>query len=143
MYQIMTDEDVNRILQIETVVNIIEQTLRARAEGALVAPPRFSVELGEGALVFTAGAERKYARAMGFRVYDTFPHSASHQSQFVAILDSGTGELRGLVIGKGLIGALRTAAINAVAIKHMARLDAEYLGILEAASTPDSRCGRR
>lgn len=130
MYQIMTDEDVNRILQMETVVNVIEQTLRARAEGALVAPPRFSVELGEGALVFTAGAEPKYARAMGFRVYDTFPHSASHHSQLVAIFDSGTGELRGLVIGKGLIGALRTAAINAVAIKHMARPDAEYLGIL-------------
>jgi ornithine cyclodeaminase len=51
-----------------------------------------------------------------------------HQ-QLVVVFDSRTGEFKGLVISKR-IGALRTAAINAVAIKHMARPDAANLGIL-------------
>ena len=129
MYRIITDEDIDRILEIETVVNIVEQTLRARAEGALIAPPRFSIDVDRGALVFTAGAETKYSRSLGFRVYDTFPKSSPDHAQFVAVFDSQTGDFRGLVISK-LIGALRTAAINAVAIRHMARSDVKNLGIL-------------
>jgi ornithine cyclodeaminase len=129
MYRILTDEDVSHILEIEPVVNAIERSLHARAEGALIAPPRFSVDVDQGGLVFTAGAETKHSRSIGFRVYDTFPKSSPDHVQFVAVFDSQTGDFRGLVIGH-LIGALRTAAINAVAIKHMARPDAQNLGIL-------------
>lgn len=129
MYRILTDEDIDRILEIETVINVVEQTLRAKAEGAVIAPPRFSVGVDAGALVFTAGAETKYSRSIGFRVYDTFPNSSMDHPQLVAVFDSQTGDFRGLVIG-GVIGALRTAAINATAIKHMARTDAKNLGIL-------------
>ena len=39
------------------------------------------------------------------------------------------GGFKGLIIGP-LLGALRTAAINAIAIRHMARQDARNLGIL-------------
>jgi alanine dehydrogenase len=95
----------------------------------LVAPPRFSVEVDAGALVFTAGTETKYARSIGFRVYDTFSDPSGDHQQLVAVFDSQTGSFRGLVVGR-LIGALRTAAINAVAIKYMARSDAKNLGIL-------------
>ena len=129
MYRILTDEDINRTLEIESVVNVIEQTLRARAEGALIAPPRFSVEADAGALVFTAGTETKYSHSIGFRVYDTFSDRSIDHQQLVVVFDSQTGNFRGLVVGK-LIGALRTAAINAVAIKYMARPDAKKLGIL-------------
>lgn len=129
MYRILTDEDINRTLEIESVVNVIEQTLRAKAEGALIAPPRFSVEADAGALVFTAGTETKYSHSIGFRVYDTFPDPSVDHQQLVVVFDSQTGNFKGLVVGK-LIGALRTAAINAVAIKYMARSDAKTLGIL-------------
>lgn len=129
MYQILTDEDIDRTLEIESVVNLMEQTFRAKAEGALIAPPRFSVEGDAGALVFTAGTEMKYSRSIGFRVYDTFSDRSVDHQQLVAVFDSQTGNFKGLVVGK-LIGALRTAAINAVAIKYMARLDAKKLGIL-------------
>ncbi|MFZ5858892.1 MAG: ornithine cyclodeaminase family protein [Chloroflexota bacterium] len=128
MYQILTDEDI-KFLKIESVVNGIEQSLRARSEGALIAPPRFSVKVERGALVFTAGAETKHSHSIGFRVYDTFPKSSEDHVQIVAVFDSQTGDFRGLVIGQ-LIGALRTAALNAVAIKYMARSDVQNLGIL-------------
>ncbi len=129
MYHILTDEDIRRFADIEPIVSVIEQTLHAKAEGALIAPPRFSVDVDHGALVFTAGAEIKHSRSIGFRVYDTFPKSSPDHVQFVAVFDSQTGDFRGLVISN-LIGAWRTAALNAIAIKHMARLDAYNLGIL-------------
>src|SRR5690349_21572883 len=129
MYRILTDKDIRHSLEIEPMVNAIEQTLRARGEGSLIAPPRFSVEVDQGGLVFTAGAETKYSRSLGFRVYDTFPKSSADHVQFVAVFDSQTGDFRGLVISN-LIGGLRTAAINAVAIKHMARPQIQNLGIL-------------
>jgi ornithine cyclodeaminase/alanine dehydrogenase-like protein (mu-crystallin family) len=129
MYQILTDDDVRKTLTMETAVAVMEQALRARAEGALVAPPRFSVEVGEGGLMFTAGAETAYSRSLGFRVYDTFPGGSPHHSQLVVVFDSQTGAFRGLVIGDR-IGVMRTAAINAVAIRHMAPPSARRLGIL-------------
>ncbi len=129
MYRILTDEDVNRVLETETVIKLVEQTLRAKAEGVVMTPPRFSVGVDAGALVFTAGAETKYSRSIGFRVYDTFPNSSVDHRELVAVFDSQTGDLKGLVISR-VIGAWRTAAINATAIKHMARSDAKNLGIL-------------
>lgn len=129
MYRILSDEEISRILGLEAVINVIEQTLRAKEEGALIAPPRYSIGVDRGALVFTAGAETRYTRSIGFRVYDTFSDQSVDHHQLVAVFDSQTGSFRGLIVGK-LVGALRTAAINAVAIKYMARSDAQNLGIL-------------
>jgi alanine dehydrogenase len=131
MYRILTDDDLKQALDMPAVVACIEQAIAARAEGALVAPPRFAVEAGEGGLVFTAGAETRYAKVVGFRVYDTYPDDSHDHEQLVAVFDSQTGALRGVLIGR-LAGALRTAAINAVAIRHMARQGAQVLGVLGA-----------
>lgn len=129
MYHILTDEDISRLLSTDNVIGIIDQTLSAKAQGALVAPPRFSVGTDAGNLVFTAGAESAFSNTIGFRVYETFSNKNVEHHQLVVVFDSQTGEFKGLVIGKQ-IGALRTAAINAVAIKYMARSDSEKLGIL-------------
>lgn len=128
MIRILDDEEITSRLSTETVVSLMAQTLRAKAEGALIAPSRFSIDVGSGGLVFTTGAEIKYSQSMGFRVYDTFHGSGDHD-QLVIVYESQTGVLQGLIIGKA-IGALRTAGINAVAIQYMARQDASTLGIL-------------
>ena len=127
--QILTDLDLTRLLTQEKIVSTMEQALEAHAAGSLIAPPRFVVDTPRGGLVFTAGAETERARAVGFRVYDTFASASPDRTQLVAVYDSDTGGFRGLVAGI-LLGALRTAAINAVAIKHMARPDARILGVL-------------
>lgn len=49
----------------------------------------------------------------------------------MAVFDGSTGELRGVVVG-ALLGPLRTAAVNAVAIRTMAPQDASVLGVLGA-----------
>lgn len=129
MVHILTDLDLTRLLTQEKMVSAMEQALEAHAYGALIAPPRFAVDTPRGGLVFTAGAETERAQVLGFRVYDTFASASPDRTQLVAVYDSETGGFRGLVVGI-LLGALRTAAINAVAIKHMARPDARILGVL-------------
>lgn len=127
--QILTDLDLTRLLTQAKIVSTMEQALEAHAAGSLIAPPRFSMDTPRGGLVFTAGAETERAQAVGFRVYDTYASASPDRTQLVAVYDSETGGLRGLVVGI-LLGALRTAAINAVAIKHMARPDAAVLAVL-------------
>ena len=129
MYRILTDEDISKTLTMKHAINAIELSLRAKNEGKLIAPPRFSVGLKNGSLVFTAGADTKNSNVIGFRVYDTFESDSPDRTHLVAVFDSRSGAFRGIVIGV-LIGAMRTAAINALAIKYMARSDAKCLGVL-------------
>ena len=129
MYHILSDDDIKHSLPMEKVIEAIEKSLRAKNAGQLIAPPRFSVEVDKGALVFTAGAETMDTHTIGFRVYDSFQSGAPERTQLVAVFDSQTGAFKGLCMGV-MIGALRTAAINAVAIKYMSRPDVKRLGIL-------------
>jgi alanine dehydrogenase len=128
-YRVLTDEDVSRMLTLEQAITVMERCMRAKAAGKLMALPRFTVGLDDGGLVFTAGAETQEANAIGFRVYDTFEGPKKNKTQLVAVYDARDGALRGLVLGD-LIGVMRTAAINAVAIRYMARPDAQTLGVI-------------
>jgi len=130
-WPVLSDADLDRDLErtLDRVMAGIRDALLSRAEGQLEAPPRFAVDAGPGRLVFTVGVERARTKAMCFRVYETFPGSSPEHGQIVAVFDAGDGRLLGLVLGN-LLGALRTAALNAVAVEHLAREDAETLGVL-------------
>lgn len=128
-YTVLTDADVDKHLPMAEAISVIEDALREKAEGTLIAPPRFRVELGKGALVFTVGAATGREGALGFRVYETFGIDSPDHAQLVAVFDSENGAFKGLIIGKRL-GDLRTGAIGGVAIKHLARRDARVLGLI-------------
>lgn len=130
-YQIITDEDVLNILTMTDVIQKIEIAMREKADGTLVAPPRFRVEAEKGALVFTAGAATQHEQVIGFRVYDTFPHAANDWSQLVVVFDSENGAFKGIVIGSA-VGRLRTGAIGGVAVKMMSRPDSKVIGVIGA-----------
>lgn len=108
-------------------VGLIEEALRLKARGSFLTPPRVYIGNKNGALVFTAGGHADRG-VFGFRVYETFP-GPRRDEQFVAVFDSVTGELRGLVFGE-LLGAMRTGAIGGVAMKYAAREDAHVVGII-------------
>src|SRR2546427_13309624 len=55
-YTVLTDDDVRRVMSMSAAVDRIESALRENAEGTMVAPPRFRVDVDKGALIFTAGA---------------------------------------------------------------------------------------
>jgi ornithine cyclodeaminase len=128
-YTVLTDDDVRRVLPMSAAVDRIESALREQAEGTLVAPPRFRVDVDKGSLIFTAGAVTHYDKAVGFRVYDRFQGSRASHGQVVVVFDSDTGDFKGVVVG-GHLGAMRTGAIGGVAIKHLARPDASRVAIL-------------
>ncbi|WP_456414440.1 hypothetical protein [Oceanithermus profundus] len=130
-FRLLDDSDLERDLprSLELVLEAVRGALRAYAEGKLQAPPRFSLDAGRGRLVFTTGAEPEYTRAVGFRVYETYPERTPEHAQLVAVWDSDDGRLLGLVLGH-LLGALRTAALNAEAVRLLARVDSRVLGVL-------------
>lgn len=128
MTRTINEQEVEEALTMERAVEAIETAMRAKAEGKLVAPPRFSVDTEEGSLIFTAGAELRSTHTIGFRVYETLG-GGSPETQMIAVFDTQTGALKGLVFGR-FTGAMRTAAINAVATKYLARADVKRLGIL-------------
>ncbi|WP_456476907.1 hypothetical protein [Oceanithermus sp.] len=128
---ILTDADLERDLDrtLGLVLAGVKDALLSHAEGQIEVPPRFAVDAGPGRLVSTVGVERTRTKAMGFRVYETFPSSSHEHGQIVAVFDAEDGQLLGLVLGN-LLGALRTAALNAVALEQLARKDACTLGVL-------------
>nr|WP_303802255.1 ornithine cyclodeaminase family protein [Alicyclobacillus macrosporangiidus] len=128
-YRILRDSDVYELLSMSDVIRKIEDALREKTQGTLIAPPRFRVETDRGALVFTTGAATGSEKLIGFRVYDTFPGDHPDRNQIVAVFSSETGALKGIVIGHA-IGILRTGAIGGVAVKYMARPDVESLAVL-------------
>lgn len=124
---VLTDEEFDQRVPMERAIEAIEHAFGEHAAGTLVAPPRFSLDLDGGSLVFTVGAATQRG-VMGFRVYETFPDSPDDQ-QLVSVYDSSTGRFLGSVLGYR-VGAVRTGAIGGVAIDRMAREDATTLGII-------------
>jgi ornithine cyclodeaminase len=113
-----------------SAIEAVTRAFAARPTGTLVAPPRHSVTFpGLGDLVFTIGGVAGAAALAGFRVYDTFGTQGAPHTQIVAVWDAGDGTLQGLILGQRL-GDLRTGAIGGLAIRHMARPDAETLGLI-------------
>jgi len=129
--RVLDDRDLERELArtLELTLAAVREALFAHAGGRLFAPPRFALEAEHGRLVFTAGAETRSSHALGFRVYETYPDRTPEHAQLVAVWDARDGRLLGLVVGD-LLGALRTAALNAVALERLARPDARVLGVL-------------
>src|SRR2546422_1138686 len=128
-YTVLTDDDVRRVMPMSAAVDRIESALRENAEGTMVAPPRFQVDVAKGALIFTAGAVTHYDKAVGFRVYDRFQESHASHGQVVVVFDSDTGDFKGVIVG-GHLGAMRTGAIGGGASKHKARPHAPPAAIL-------------
>ncbi|WP_306954184.1 ornithine cyclodeaminase family protein [Alicyclobacillus tolerans] len=129
MYHVLTDQDVEKLVSMKLIVSAIERTFEEQANGTLVAPPRFRLETELGDLVFTAGAATAVEKVIGFRVYDTYANDLDGHQQLVCVFDSDTGVFKGIVIGN-LLGAVRTGAIGGVAIKAMARTDAEHVAVI-------------
>ena len=108
----------------------MEGFLRAKRSGATVAPPRHRVAFEpHGSLVFTVGGiEAGEASLAGFRAYDTFAQHAE-PAQLVAVWNSTSGQLLGVVVGDEL-GAWRTGALGGVAVKYLSHEAARTCAVI-------------
>ena len=108
----------------------IEAAMLAKAAGELAAPPRVKVPIGpRGDLVFTVGGVNAGQGVAGFRAYHTFPRQAPDGAQLTAVWDQASGSLKGIIVGD-LLGEIRTGAIGGVAIKMLARADADSIALI-------------
>jgi|GEM_PF-2324535 alanine dehydrogenase len=128
---VFTDREIAPLLSedstVDAVISEVEEFMRDKKKGLVASPQRFVCEARDGELVITAGgSERK--KVIGLRVYSTF--DPEDREQLIAVYGMD-GALKALFIGSA-VGALRTAAINAVAMKYLARHDAKTLGVIGA-----------
>lgn len=111
--QIFTDDDLPDAA-LDAILPAIRDFLIAHAREETQSPARLCADMGDGALVFTAGGD---AHHLGFRVYDTAARPQA--AQLVAVWSRATGQIVALAPGTRL-GPLRTGAIGALAAADLA-----------------------
>ena len=122
----LTEQDVNRLLDMESAMAAVESSLRRQADGDALNRPRQRLNAGPDTHVNTMMAADNALGVFGFKTY-TF---AGGVYRFFAFLsDSRSGELLAIVEANRL-GQLRTGAASGVAAKFMARADASTVGVI-------------
>lgn len=123
--------DVQRLLEIEPMLEAVDGALRAIADGRSDVPPRVAARTDDGLL----GAMPGYVRdvALGAKLVSVFPKNLatgkpSHQG-LIALFDPRDGTPICLMDGLH-VTALRTAAATAVAARALARSGSRILAIL-------------
>lgn len=111
---ISTDQDIRDRLGAHGALVWAQEALIRHASGALSAPPRAHIDLGDGHLVITAG--RSGDDWYGYRCYDTMPTSLDEQT--VVVHDASTGQIVAVAFGTEL-GARRTGALGGVAARTL------------------------
>ncbi|MFC6992085.1 ornithine cyclodeaminase family protein [Haladaptatus sp. GCM10025707] len=132
-FPVLSDDDVLAAIDVPDVVATMELAIREHAFGNLVSPPRFSVDVEKGSLVFTAGAATGEVQALGFRVYETFKDDSPDHTQLVAVFDSETGAFKGIALGDQ-VGLLRTGGIGGVAVEYLAKPDVRTMAVIGSGS---------
>jgi alanine dehydrogenase len=120
---LLSDNDVMK-LNYADAIQVMESFFLARANGQTAGLPRWELPYSEGRLTFTVGAS---SDAVGFRVYARGNYQ--HDDQLVAVWDSHTGALKGIIVGP-MLGVMRTGAIGGLAIKYLTPPTASILAII-------------
>ena len=122
----LTDKDVEQVMSIGDCIGVIENMFEQTLKGLTWSQPRSHIRTPVGYHHIMPGALFE-SGVVGLKVYTArFPAG----SRFLTILhDSNTGDLLALVQG-GRCSQLRTAALGAVAIKHMSRTNSTTVGII-------------
>ncbi len=120
----LSEEDVQRLVDMGTAIDAVEEAFRELAAGRAENVPRMRAR-APGIILHTMSAACAYRQLVGFKAYTTTRQSARFH---VMVYDATSGELRA-VIEADHLGRLRTGAASGVATEAMARLDARYVGV--------------
>jgi alanine dehydrogenase len=123
----LTEEEVGNLLDMRSTIDAVEEILRQHAEGRATNRARRRVSLrGSGLNVMFAGAPE--IGALGLKAYTVAREAARFYTMF---FDPESGELLSIMQSDKL-GQMRTGAASGVATKHLAREDADSLGLYGA-----------
>jgi ornithine cyclodeaminase/alanine dehydrogenase len=134
MTLLITENEVENLLDMRTTLDAVEEILRQHAEGRATNRVRRRVALPTSGLnVMFAGAPQ--IGAVGLKAYTVARGGARF---YTMLFDPGSGELLSIMQSDKL-GQLRTGAASGVATRHLAREDASTLGIYGAGWQAESQ----
>lgn len=122
----LSDADVQRLLPMETCIELMEKLFQQDQQGLVENRPRQHLVLPGGGFHRTI-----IGGAYGFNAFGLKSYAAtSPPPRYIVLLyNATTGALQAIVDAKYL-GQLRTGAVAAVATKHMARPGSSSIGII-------------
>ncbi len=134
MTLLLTENEVENLLDMSSTLDAVEDILRQHAEGRATNRARRRVSLPTGGLnVMFAGAPE--IGALGLKAY-TIARSGARF--YTMLFDPEGGDLLA-IIQSDKMGQLRTGAASGVATKHLAREDATTLGVYGAGWQAESQ----
>jgi ornithine cyclodeaminase len=138
-FRFLTEEQVRAVLpasEFPALVDLMADTLAAFSAGRVTQPVRSAVPVGPpGQYLGLMPAFVPATGALGAKLVSVVPSNAarglSTHLGIVALFDPETGALR-VIMDARYITEVRTAAVSAVSVRHMARPDASRLGLVGA-----------
>jgi alanine dehydrogenase len=129
----LSEADVRAALSLPDVIGAMEQALAAFSARSVVQPVRTAIELRDREFFALMPAYDPGHDLLGAKLVSVVPRNASkglhtHLAS-ISLLNPDTGELMAVMDGRW-ITEIRTAAVSAVSVRHVARGDATVLAIL-------------
>jgi alanine dehydrogenase len=133
MALVLNEADIRAVLSMPDLIGAMETALSAFSSGQVVQPVRAVVEMSGTAFFGAMPAYVKEPATLGAKLVAVIAANQqrglpTHRAS-ILLLDPETGALAALMDGR-LITEMRTAAVSAISVRHMARADAAVLAIL-------------
>ena len=129
----MTEADVRASLNPLELIDAMEEALGAFSAGEVAHPVRTAIETGGRSFFASMPAFYERRGILGAKLVTITPENAARglhtHMAAISLFDSKTGELLAVMDGR-YITEVRTAAVSAVSVRHLARANAETLAIL-------------
>jgi ornithine cyclodeaminase/alanine dehydrogenase-like protein (mu-crystallin family) len=131
---IVSRSDAEGLLQLTECVAAVEEAFAERGQGQGLSAKRFHLAAGDGAFHVTAGgiANHHGAAVFGIKMNGRFPPASPGGGQRVSgsiILADGESGRPIALLDSLLVTTVRTAAVTAIAVRHLARADA-HIGLI-------------
>jgi alanine dehydrogenase len=124
---ILTEREVEELLDMPSALDAVEAVLRDQAEGSATNRARRRVALPKSGLNYMAAGAPGIG-ALGLKAYSVARTGARF---YTMLFDPESGELLS-ILQSDRLGQMRTGAASGVATKHLAREDATTLGLYGA-----------
>ncbi len=126
--RVFTDSEIRSLLEPAEVVDAIEAAFARDYRATAVMPVRMHVPVEGRGVLLVMPCYDSAAPGLGTKLVTVFENAAERVQANYVLLDPVSGKLRA-VMAANYLTDLRTAATSAVATRHMARRDAEVLGV--------------
>jgi alanine dehydrogenase len=122
---LITEHDVEKMLSVAAAIPLMEEVFRMAGEGKTENPPRYRMPMREGFMQFGPGALHATGFA-GFKLWANFGSPLKGTWDF--LYDMRSGDFLAIIQAHS-ISKFRTAAVTAVAAKHLSPPDASVVGM--------------